>query len=92
MASTVGRYAAGRPARRKSCISFSGFNRSSGGSCSSRATSATTIRSARSSASTSSVWNTFLRVVLDRGSNTAQRRRPGNRTRNALSVSRIAVG
>ncbi len=48
--------------------------------------------SARARASGSSFWKTARRVVFERGSKKAQSRAPAYFPRNAVSVSRIAVG
>ena len=92
MAAVSGSWKQARPAARTPAATASGLSRSASATFSGLATAAITEPSASLSASVSSFCSTLRRLVLERGSNTAQSRWPGNFCRRPRSVSRRAVG
>src|SRR2546426_1207830 len=92
MASADGKALASRPRERKTSATASGDKRSLSGSCCGRWTGPRTTASAAESASGNCPSNTLRRMEFERGSKAAHRRRPGQRSRAASRVSRIAVG
>ena len=87
----VGQVAGLDSAARRSATSLDSDSRSLSGS-DERNTEASTTWSATANARAKSCWNTRRHEDADRGSNTAQMRRPGVAARTAASVSATAVG